>query len=270
MMLQGSPRLSTLSLAPAGMYSTLIKADLVPLAESRLAVAVHILPVDLITEKESRGEEERCVIPTTMNRLTPTYYQQNNTSPFVFPPSVELVSNQSRGAWFNQHPGNENFRKMIDEKKAVYMAGTKKQKMNMSNVIVEAIYSMKPPGRFLKKCPDTGQWNELSTRDAADRVAQAMAYAVRGKDKSKRRREERRRSLRSSRQKSKNEGDDDVVRKSSSQSAHRSTHLQQRAIADQLRDNASSSSSAHHGLDTRRGGAVGTSNDMPCASDLLH
>ena len=150
------------------------------------------------------------------------------------------------------------------------MAGTKKQKITMSNAIVEAIYSMKPPGRFLKKCPNTGQWSELSTRDAADRVAQAMAYAVRGKDKSKRRREERRRSLRSSRQKSKDEGYDDVVRKSSSQSANRSTHLQQRAIADQLRDNASSSSSAHHGLDTRRGGAVGTSNDMPSASDLLH
>ena len=147
------------------------------------------------------------------------------------------------------------------------MGGTKKQKMNMPNAIVEAIYSMKPPGRFLKKCPDTGQWSELSTRDAADRVAQAMAYAVRGKDKSKRRREERRRSLRSSRQKSKND-DDDVGRKSS-QSAHQSTHNQQRAITDELRDNASSSSAAHHGLDTRRGGAVGTINDMPSASDLL-
>eukprot|EP00984_Skeletonema_dohrnii_P034736 scaffold33660_cov87-Skeletonema_dohrnii-CCMP3373.AAC.3 len=82
---------SALELAPAGMYSTSIKADLVPLAEERLAVAVHILPVDLTTEKESRGEEERCVIPTTMNRLTPTYYQQNATSPFVFPPSVDFL-----------------------------------------------------------------------------------------------------------------------------------------------------------------------------------
>ena len=101
------------------------------------------------------------------------------------------------------------------------MAGTKKQKMTMSNAMVESMYSMKPPGRFLKKSPDTGQWSELSTRDAADRVAEAMAYAVRGKDKSKRRREERRRSsLRSSRQKSNDEDDDDVGRKSS-QSAHR-------------------------------------------------
>ena len=131
------------------------------------------------------------------------------------------------------------------------MAGTKKQKVTMSNAIVEAIYSMDPPGRFLKKCADTGQWSELSMRDAADRAAQAMAYAVRGKDKSKRRREERRRSsLRSSRQKSNDEDDDDVGRKSS-QSAHRSTHLQQHATTDQLRGNASSSV-AHHGPDTRK------------------
>ena len=101
-----------------------------------------------------------------------------------------------------------------------YMTGTKKQKMDMAKAIVESIYSMDPPGRFLKQCPETGQWSELSKRDAADRVAQAMAYAVRGKDKLKRRREERRRlrSSCSSQQRSK----DDVVEKPS-QSADRST-----------------------------------------------
>eukprot|EP00985_Skeletonema_marinoi_P010237 scaffold4827_cov194-Skeletonema_marinoi.AAC.1 len=102
-----------------------------------------------------------------------------------------------RGAWFNQHPGNTHFRRMLDEQKAVYMAGTKKQKMDISKAIVEAIYSLDPPGRFLKQCPATGQWNELSKRDAADRAAQAMAYAVSGKEKSERRKERRRQSRRS-------------------------------------------------------------------------
>eukprot|EP00984_Skeletonema_dohrnii_P002660 scaffold916_cov83-Skeletonema_dohrnii-CCMP3373.AAC.2 len=102
-----------------------------------------------------------------------------------------------RGAWFNQHPGNTHFRRMLDEQKAVYMAGTKKQKMDISKAIVEAIYSMDPPGRFLKQCTDTGQWSELSKRDAADKAAQAMAYAVSGKEKSKRRKERRRQSRRS-------------------------------------------------------------------------
>eukprot|EP00984_Skeletonema_dohrnii_P017178 scaffold7767_cov86-Skeletonema_dohrnii-CCMP3373.AAC.3 len=170
-----------------------------------------------------------------------------------------------RGAWFNQHPGNKHFRRMLEEQKAVYMAGTKKQKMDISKAIVEAIYLKTPPGRFLKKCPDTGQWNELSTRDAADRAAQAMAYAIKGESL-----KEKRRQRRSSRKLSKDEVDDNDVGRKSSQSSHRSTHNQQHATTDQLRDNASSSSAAHHGLDTRRAGAVGTSNDMPSASELLH
>ena len=71
------------------------------------------------------------------------------------------------------------------------MTGTKKQKMDISKAIVEAIHSMDPPGRFLKECPDTGQWMELSKRDAADKAAQAMSYAISGRKKSKQRRERR-------------------------------------------------------------------------------
>lgn len=63
--------------------------------------------------------------------------------------------------------------------KAAYSAGTKKQKMVISRTIVDDIYSKEPPGRFLKECPDTGQWIELSRREAADKAAQAMAYTVR-------------------------------------------------------------------------------------------
>eukprot|EP00985_Skeletonema_marinoi_P021731 scaffold13481_cov241-Skeletonema_marinoi.AAC.1 len=69
--------------------------------------------------------------------------------------------------------------------------------MGISKAIVEAIYSLEPPGRFLKQCPATGQWSELSKRDVADRAAQAMAYAVSGKEKSQRRRERRRQSRQS-------------------------------------------------------------------------
>ena len=38
---------------------------------------------------------------------------------------------------------------------------------------------MDPPGRFLKKCPNAGNWEELSMKEAATRTSQAMAYAVR-------------------------------------------------------------------------------------------
>jgi hypothetical protein len=132
--------------------------------------------------------------------------------------------------------------------KAVYMTGTKKQKMNMSNAIVESIYSMEPPGRFLKQCPDTGEWNELSKREAADRVAQAMAYAIRGKEKLKQQREEHRRSRSSSRQKSK----DDVVEKSSQRAV--------RPTKNNVESVRSSSAAHHNGLAARGSGAAGTNN----------
>eukprot|EP00984_Skeletonema_dohrnii_P026477 scaffold15841_cov77-Skeletonema_dohrnii-CCMP3373.AAC.1 len=51
--------------------------------------------------------------------------------------------------------------------------------MMISKSIVETIYSMEPPGRFMKKCTDTGLWVVLSQREAADKTAQAMAYVVR-------------------------------------------------------------------------------------------
>jgi hypothetical protein len=66
--------------------------------------------------------------------------------------------------------------------------------MDMSKSIVAAIYSKEPPGRFLKHCPETGQWNELSKREAADKAAQAMAYAVKGEYLKQKRRERRLRS----------------------------------------------------------------------------
>ena len=63
--------------------------------------------------------------------------------------------------------------------KDAYSTSTKKQKTKISKSIVESIKSMDPPGRFLKKCPDTREWIELSKEEAWDRAAQAMAYAVR-------------------------------------------------------------------------------------------
>eukprot|EP00986_Skeletonema_menzelii_P015603 scaffold12201_cov128-Skeletonema_menzelii.AAC.1 len=119
--------------------------------------------------------------------------------------------------------------------------------MDIAKAIVLEVYSMDPPGRFLKQCPDTGQWKQLSEGDAADRAAQAIAYAIRGKDEWKRKRKERRRSLRSS--KKSKDGDNDDVGRKSPQSADRPTRLQ---IAQNSKSNLPSSV-ARDGLATRRG-----------------
>jgi len=173
-----------------------------------------------------------------------------------------------RGAWFNQHPGNKRFRGMLEEKKCLYEMGTKKQKMEISKAIVEAVYSKNPPGRFLKKCSETGQLKELSRRDAADKAAQAMAYIIKGESLKEKRRQRRFNLPPSSH--SRAEGDNNDVGGKSPQSADLRTRLQQHATKDYLKSNHSSSV-AHHGLATWREGAAGTSNDVqPDASDLLH
>eukprot|EP00984_Skeletonema_dohrnii_P005814 scaffold2053_cov106-Skeletonema_dohrnii-CCMP3373.AAC.5 len=174
-----------------------------------------------------------------------------------------------RGARYNQHPGNGHFRRMLEQQKDVYMTGTKKQKMNMSNAIVEAIYSMEPPGRFLKQCAESGQWKELSKRDAADKTAQAMAYAVSGKEKSKRRRERRRQSRQSL-----SLAQDDVVGAASSQPIDQSAQQPQlNSPKKKLEGNvavASSSSAARHGLNASGSTAAGSTDNTESAENGGH
>jgi len=58
--------------------------------------------------------------------------------------------------------------------------GTKSQKMALSKAVVERLHNdFSPPGRFLKKDPETGLWVELTLKEAAGKTAQAFAYAKR-------------------------------------------------------------------------------------------
>jgi hypothetical protein len=109
--------------------------------------------------------------------------------------------------------------------------------MEISKAIVEAIYAEDPPGRFLKKCSKTGQWSELSRRDAADKAAQAMAYVIKGESLKEKRRLRRFNLTPSSK------ADGDVGGKSPKK---------QQATKNDLKSNH---------LSPVRGGAGGTSND---------
>lgn len=145
------------------------------------------------------------------------------------------------------------------------MMGTKKQKTNVSNAIVATLYSMDPPGRFLKQCAETGKWNELSKTDAANRVAQAMAYAVRGKEQIKWRREQLRRSRSSLLQKQK----DDTEGKKSPQRADRPTRPKNCTTNNHLGGDIILSSAAQGLATLRIGVAAGASIGNPSAFEQL-
>ena len=129
--------------------------------------------------------------------------------------------------------------------------------MNMSKAIVEAIYSMEPPGRFLKNClGETEQWRELSKREAADKAAQAMAYAIKGESLKQKRREQRRSLVPPSLP------PHDDVDADSSPSANRLTNNQLGGFR--------SSPVARHGLAAARGSstaASGANNNAAAESD---
>ena len=61
--------------------------------------------------------------------------------------------------------------------------------MALSKAVVQRIRNdFTPPGRFLKKDSETGQWVELTLKEATGKTAQAFAYAIR--DRAKQNKEE--------------------------------------------------------------------------------
>ena len=46
--------------------------------------------------------------------------------------------------------------------------------MAISRSIVDAVRSMKPPGRFLDKDPETGLWHDIGDRKAIEKTSQAL------------------------------------------------------------------------------------------------
>jgi len=54
------------------------------------------------------------------------------------------------------------------------VTSTKKQKMQISRSIVDAIRSLNPPGRFLDKHPETGLWYDIGDRKAIEKTSQTL------------------------------------------------------------------------------------------------
>lgn len=65
-------------------------------------------------------------------------------------------------------------------KQELYVTSTKRQKMSISRSIVEAVRSLKPPGRFLEKNPTTGRWSDIGDRKAIEKTSQALRDGAAG------------------------------------------------------------------------------------------
>ena len=89
-----------------------------------------------------------------------------------------------RGGTINDHPGNKQYRKMVDNKKRVYLSARfKREKRLIATGIVEQIRNLDPPGRFLmKEEKNSNIWFDIGDTKAREKVSQALrenALAVR-------------------------------------------------------------------------------------------
>jgi len=110
--------------------------------------------------------------------------QQGIAAPAISTPSKNLIQPHKndvlmgRGGKNNQHEGNEKLRDLARALRDTYKASAKKGKSNMSRDLVQKVRDMDPPGRFLKRNPDTNEWEDVGDDVAREKVSQVLRDAV--------------------------------------------------------------------------------------------
>jgi hypothetical protein len=71
-------------------------------------------------------------------------------------------------------PGNKTYQSSIKFLKPKYDASPKSLKANCAHKVIEVIYNLTPPGRFLTKDKDSGAWKEVGKELAVRKARQAL------------------------------------------------------------------------------------------------
>mmetsp|Transcript_42537 Transcript_42537/g.102509 ORF Transcript_42537/g.102509 Transcript_42537/m.102509 type:complete len:516 (+) Transcript_42537:2110-3657(+) len=85
-----------------------------------------------------------------------------------------------RGGKNNQWTGNEKLREIARTRAAEYAVASKRAKSQISRELVEDIRLLSPPGRFLKKCPNS-KWEDVGDEIAREKTSQVLRDAIQAK-----------------------------------------------------------------------------------------
>lgn len=97
---------------------------------------------------------------------TPSAYNQN-----------DVICGRGGGSLRNL--GNYLYRKLIQINKEAYNAAERSEKSKISKMIVSYIRNQDPPGRFLEKDGDSGEWNDMDDKRAIEKTSQAIRECIR-------------------------------------------------------------------------------------------
>lgn len=98
---------------------------------------------------------------------------QNSSSTGEILPNDEDVL-FGRGGRTNTHPGNQRLRDIVDTYRSTYSYAKKVEKPKISKLIVKALRCAQPPSRFLRMNEDTGRWEDVGDKRAAEKVSQTL------------------------------------------------------------------------------------------------
>jgi phosphopantetheinyl transferase (holo-ACP synthase) len=81
---------------------------------------------------------------------------------------------KGRGRTINEHHGNRQFRRFVNEIEREYVQAPKEEKPFYAKRIIAKIASLSPPGRFLKYDDETEAWCEMSKKDAENKTRMVL------------------------------------------------------------------------------------------------
>lgn len=87
-----------------------------------------------------------------------------------------------RGGNNNKHVGNAQLRRLVQMHCGAYKKSNKKAKSAIAWELVKYIQNLSPPGRFLRKDPETNEWEVVDDKIAKEKMNQSLRDAVSGKD----------------------------------------------------------------------------------------
>jgi hypothetical protein len=93
----------------------------------------------------------------------------------------DVLSGKGNGA--KNHKGNQHFRELVQLARECYISFPESKKILISKLVFDAIKTLDPPGRYLKK-DDKDEWQELSEKEALAKTSQALREGQPGHKKS--------------------------------------------------------------------------------------
>ena len=79
-----------------------------------------------------------------------------------------------RGGGTNHHPGNKLYRKIVEDRKEVYLTSKRLDKPLVAMDIINEWRALDPPGRFLKQNDKTKLWEDVGDKKAREKTSQAL------------------------------------------------------------------------------------------------